>query len=76
MELLDASRSILLVIDMQGKLMEAVYRHKMIRAVLTNHESVGFEWTRDKNHAKFKEMSTLFKESFLKPKQYSKCVII
>lgn len=31
-------------------------------AVLTNGESVGFEWARDKNHPKFKEMSNLMKE--------------
>jgi nicotinamidase-related amidase len=31
-------------------------------AVLTNHESVGFEWARDKNHPQFKAMSNLFKE--------------
>lgn len=31
-------------------------------AVLTNHESVGFEWAVDKNHPQFKAMSTLFKE--------------
>lgn len=31
-------------------------------AVLTNHESVGFEWAKDKNHPRFKEMSNLFKE--------------
>jgi nicotinamidase-related amidase len=31
-------------------------------AVITNHESVGFEWARTKEHPKFKEMSALFKE--------------
>lgn len=30
-------------------------------AVVTNHESVGFEWARTKEHPKFKEMSNLFK---------------
>jgi nicotinamidase-related amidase len=34
-------------------------------AVLTNHESVAFEWARDKNHPQFREMSTLFKEGQL-----------
>jgi hypothetical protein len=36
----------------------------MVRAgaVLTNHESVGFEWARDKGHLCFKAMSNLFKE--------------
>jgi nicotinamidase-related amidase len=31
-------------------------------AVLTNHESVGFEWARRKEHTAFKAMSHLFKE--------------
>jgi len=31
-------------------------------AVITNHESVGFEWARDKNHERFREMSRLYKE--------------
>ncbi|MFH2001359.1 MAG: isochorismatase family protein [Planctomycetota bacterium] len=31
-------------------------------AVKTNHESVGFEWARHKDHPAFKEMSRLFKE--------------
>ena len=31
-------------------------------AVMTNHESIGFEWARHKDHARFKEMSGLFKE--------------
>jgi nicotinamidase-related amidase len=30
-------------------------------AVVTNHESVGFEWARTKEHPRFKEMSNLFK---------------
>jgi hypothetical protein len=34
-------------------------------AVLTNHESVGFEWARDKGHPQFKAMSALFKEGQL-----------
>jgi nicotinamidase-related amidase len=34
-------------------------------AVLTNHESVAFEWARDKNHPQFREMSSLFKEGQL-----------
>jgi nicotinamidase-related amidase len=34
-------------------------------AALTNHESVAFEWARDKNHPQFREMSTLFKEGQL-----------
>jgi nicotinamidase-related amidase len=35
-------------------------------AVLTNHESVGFEWAGDKNHPRFKAMSMLFKEGQLR----------
>jgi len=30
-------------------------------AVVTNHESVGFEWARTKEHPRFKDMSNLFK---------------
>lgn len=46
---------------------EEYRRHALDRmtqagAVLTNHESVGFEWARDKNHPQFKAMSNLFKE--------------
>ena len=45
----------------------AEYRqHALVRmaragAVITNHESVGFEWARHKDHPRFKEMSSLFK---------------
>ena len=31
-------------------------------AVLTNHESAAFEWARDKNHPRFRDMSGLLKE--------------
>jgi nicotinamidase-related amidase len=34
-------------------------------AILTNHESAGFEWARDKEHPRFKDMSNLFKEGQL-----------
>lgn len=37
-------------------------RMKQAGAVISNHESVGFEWARDKNHPRFKEMSALFKD--------------
>lgn len=45
---------------------EDYVRHALTRmtqagAILTNHESVGFEWARDKNHPRFREMSELFK---------------
>jgi nicotinamidase-related amidase len=43
----------------------ALERMAQAGAVLTNHESVGFEWARDKNHPRFKEMSALFKEGQL-----------
>lgn len=37
---------------------------RMVQAggVLTNHESVGFEWARDKDHPQFKAMNALFRE--------------
>jgi nicotinamidase-related amidase len=41
----------------------ALRRMEQAGAVLTNHESVGFEWARDKNHACFKPMSNLFKDA-------------
>jgi nicotinamidase-related amidase len=49
---------------------EEYRRHALERmaaagAVLTNHESVAFEWARDKNHPKFKELSALLKEGQL-----------
>jgi nicotinamidase-related amidase len=34
-------------------------------AVLTNHESVAFEWARNKNHPQFKAMNQLFREGQL-----------
>jgi len=34
-------------------------------ATVTNHESVGFEWARHKDHPAFKAMSNLFKEGQL-----------
>jgi nicotinamidase-related amidase len=49
---------------------EEYRRHALERmvqagAVLTNHESVGFEWARDKNHPGFKAMNTLLREGQL-----------
>jgi nicotinamidase-related amidase len=49
---------------------EEYRRHALDRmvqagAVLTNHESVAFEWARDKNHPCFKAMNNLFKEGQL-----------
>lgn len=43
----------------------ALDRMMQAGAVLTNHESVAFEWARDKNHPQFKAMSALFKEGQL-----------
>ncbi|HPR63970.1 MAG TPA: isochorismatase family protein [Thermoanaerobaculia bacterium] len=43
----------------------ALKRMAQAGAVITNHESVGFEWARDKNHPAFKAMSNLFKEGQL-----------
>ena len=40
---------------------QALARMAQAGAVITNHESVGFEWMRDKNHPRFREMSELFK---------------
>jgi nicotinamidase-related amidase len=49
---------------------EEYRRHALERmaaagAVLTNHESVAFEWARDKNHPRFKAISSLLKEGQL-----------
>jgi nicotinamidase-related amidase len=49
---------------------EEYRRHALERmaasgAVLTNHESVAFEWMRDKGDARFKAVSTLLKEGQL-----------
>ena len=43
----------------------ALDRMTQAGAVLTNHESVAFEWARDKNHPRFREMSALMKEGQL-----------
>jgi nicotinamidase-related amidase len=43
----------------------ALQRMLQAGAVVTNHESVGFEWARTKEHPKFKEMSALYKEGQL-----------
>jgi nicotinamidase-related amidase len=40
----------------------ALERMSRAGAVITNHESVAFEWARDKNHRCFKEMSALLRE--------------
>jgi len=43
----------------------ALERMMQAGAVLTNHESVAFEWARDKNHPQFRAYSALFKEGQL-----------
>jgi nicotinamidase-related amidase len=40
----------------------ALERMAAAGATLTNHESVGFEWARHKDHASFKALSALLKE--------------
>ena len=40
----------------------ALDRMQQAGAVLTNHESVGFEWARSKDHASFKALSRLLRE--------------
>lgn len=43
----------------------ALERMQQAGATITNLESVGFEWARDKNHPQFKSMSRLFREGQL-----------
>ncbi|MDX1383611.1 MAG: isochorismatase family protein [Thermoanaerobaculia bacterium] len=38
-----------------------IERMRQAGAIVTNHESVGFEWARDKDHPAFREMSRLFR---------------
>jgi len=40
----------------------ALERMQQAGAWITNHESVGFEWARDKNHAGFRAMNRLLRE--------------
>lgn len=40
----------------------ALERMNQAGATITNHESVGFEWAKDKNHPEFKAMSRMFRE--------------
>ncbi|NTV76350.1 MAG: isochorismatase family protein, partial [Holophaga sp.] len=40
----------------------AIERMAAAGAEITNHESVAFEWCRDKVHAQFKAMSAIMKE--------------
>jgi len=43
----------------------ALERMRQAGAVVSNHESVGFEWARDKDHPSFKALSNLLKEGQL-----------
>ena len=43
----------------------ALARMQKAGASITNHESVAFEWARDKNHPRFRAMSALMKEGQL-----------
>ncbi len=43
----------------------ALERMQQAGAVITNHESVAFEWARDKDHPRFKAMSGVMKEGQL-----------
>ena len=43
----------------------ALERMAQAGAIVTNHESVAFEWARDKNHPQFRAFSALFKEGQL-----------
>jgi nicotinamidase-related amidase len=43
----------------------ALERMTQAGAVITNHESVAFEWARDKNHRCFRQMSALLREGQL-----------
>jgi nicotinamidase-related amidase len=44
---------------------EALERMRQAGAVITNHESVAFEWARHKDHPSFKAVSALLKEGQL-----------
>lgn len=67
LELLDADHEVHLCWDAVSSRGEDYRRHALDRmaaagAIITNHESVAFEWARDKNHPAFKAMSALMKE--------------
>lgn len=66
-ELLNLNAKVFLVEEAISCRGEKVREYAFLRmaqsgAFITNGESVGFEWARDKNHPKFKEMSNLLKE--------------
>lgn len=67
LELLVAGHEVHLCWDAISGRGEEYRKHALERmaaagAVITNHESVAFEWARDKNHPQFKALSALMKE--------------
>ena len=44
---------------------QALERMRQAGAWITNHESVGFEWARTKDHARFRELSRLLRDGQL-----------
>lgn len=67
LELLASGHKVHLCWDAVSGRGEEYCRHALERmaaagATLTNHESVAFEWARDKNHPQFKALSALMKE--------------
>ncbi len=70
LELLAGGEQVHLAWDAVSSRGEETRRHAMERmaaagAVVTNHESVGFEWARDKNDPQFKALSALLKDGQL-----------
>ncbi len=67
LELLASGHQVHLCWDAVSGRGEEYRRHALDRmaaagATITNHESVAFEWARDKNHPQFKALSALMKE--------------
>lgn len=67
LELLDSGHEVFLCWDAVSGRGEENRHHALERmasagATITNHESVAFEWTRDKTHPAFKAVSALMKE--------------
>lgn len=67
LELLASGHEVYLCWDAVSGRGEAYRHHALERmaaagATITNHESVAFEWARDKNHPQFKALSALLKE--------------
>ena len=67
LELLEAGHPVQVCWDAVSGRGEEYRRHALERmaaagATLTSHESVAFEWARDKNHPGFKALSALMKE--------------